>query len=38
VTAVCRGNVVVGPDGVVKQAATFSPDESIAAALELASA
>ena len=29
---------VVGPDGVVKQAATFSPDESIAAALELASA
>jgi peroxiredoxin len=31
-----RGNVVVGADGVVKQSGLFSPQDSVAAALELA--
>jgi peroxiredoxin Q/BCP len=30
-----RGNVVIGADGVVKQSGLFSPQESVAAALEL---
>ena len=32
-----RGNVVIGPDGVVKQSGLFSPQDSVSAALELAS-
>ena len=31
-----RGNVIIGADGAILQSATFSPDESVAAALELA--
>ena len=33
---ISRGNVIVGPDGVVKQAAILSPGDSVSQALALA--
>ena len=35
-SGVKRGNVVVGPDGVVVQSGLFSPADSVAAAVALA--